>query len=86
GSLARAQASGGIRFKAIGLSTEDRLLLAEGYSSGVVIRWGDPIARGARRFDLANGSARDQEAAFGYNCDYLSYLPLPYGSSGSSRA
>ncbi|WP_027891745.1 PhoX family protein [Calidithermus chliarophilus] len=86
GSLAGARASGGIGFKAIELSTEDRLVLAEGYSSGVVIRWGDPIGRGARRFDLANWSARDQEAAFGYNCDYISYLPLPYGSSRSSRA
>lgn len=85
-ALARAQSSGNIGFKAIGLSTEDRLLLAQGYSSSVVIRWGDPIVRGARRFDLANWSAQDQEAAFGYNCDYISYLPLPYGSTNQNRA
>ncbi|MDX2005458.1 MAG: PhoX family phosphatase [Meiothermus sp.] len=85
-SEAVAQArTGAIGFNPIKLSTEDRLMLAEGYSSNVVIRWGDPVGR-ASRFDINNWDARDQANAFGYNCDYISYLPLPYGSSDPRRA
>ncbi|MBO1438221.1 PhoX family phosphatase [Meiothermus sp. CFH 77666] len=86
-SLAKAQGGSSLGFKPIGLSTEDKLLVPEGYTTNVVIRWGDPIGRGAKRFDVNNWDARSQENAFGYNVDYISWLPLPdYASSNSRRA
>lgn len=84
-SLARAQAGSSLGFKPIGLSTEDKVLVPEGYTTNVVIRWGDPIGRGARRFNINNWDARSQENAFGYNVDYISWLPLPAYASGNSR-
>lgn len=84
-SIASAQAASNLGFKPIGLSTEDKVLVPEGYTSNVVIRWGDPIGRGAKRFDINNWDARSQENAFGYNCDYITWLPLPDFASGNSR-
>ncbi|QWK21895.1 PhoX family protein [Thermus antranikianii] len=85
--LGRAQAreAGGLRFRPIRLSSEDRVILPEGYTYHVVIRWGDPLGKGARRFDIQNWDARSQEQAFGYNNDYVSWLPLPRYESGNSR-
>jgi uncharacterized protein len=74
-------------FSPIKLSTEDRTILPSGYAHNVVIRWGDPISRGARRFNKEITDAQTQENAFGYNCDYISYLPLPgYQTRRSSQA
>lgn len=82
-----AAVNDGINFTPIKLNTDDKITLANGYSHNVVIRWGDPIARGARRFDVNNWDAASQEASFGYNVDYISWLPLPgYGSKTSMRA
>jgi secreted PhoX family phosphatase len=75
----------GLGFTPIPPSTEDRVILPPGYEHDVVIRWGDPLARGVRRFDIANWSARDQAAAFGYNCDYTTHLNLPWGSEDPAR-
>ncbi|MCX7740375.1 MAG: DUF839 domain-containing protein, partial [Meiothermus sp.] len=83
--MGRAQGGSTLRFKPIGLSTEDRLIVAEGYTTNIVIRWGDPIGRGARRFNVNDWDARSQEQAFGYNVDYISWLPLPDYASGNSR-
>ncbi len=83
-NLVKAQGTRTLGFKPIDLSTEDRVLLPEGYTHNVVIRWGDPLLRGARRFDIHNWDARSQEAAFGYNCDYITWLPLPGYASGNS--
>jgi uncharacterized protein len=74
-------------FKPISLSTEDKILLPQGYEYNVVIRWGDPISRAAKRFDHTNWDAKSQEASFGYNNDYVSFLPLPgYQSKRSNQA
>ncbi len=85
--LPAAAQSGNLGFTPIKFSTEDRTILAQGYEANVVIRWGDPISRGAKRFDVDNFDAKTQENAFGYNCDYVSFLPLPgYQSKRSNQA
>ena len=82
-----AAVNDGINFTPIKLNTDDKITLANGYSHNVVIRWGDPIARGARRFDVNNWDAASQEASFGYNVDYISWLPLPgFAAKSSKRA
>ncbi len=83
---AAAQGSN-LGFSPIKLSTEDKTILPSGYESNVVIRWGDPVTRGAKRFDIDDFDAKTQENSFGYNCDYVSFLPLPgYQSKRSSQA
>jgi secreted PhoX family phosphatase len=51
--------------------------VANGYSDDVVIRWGDPVLPRAPKFNPSNQTARAQGSQFGYNCDYVWFMPLP---------
>lgn len=75
----------GLSFAPIPGSTEDRLIVAAGHRADVVLRWGDQVLPGAPAFDLGRQSAAAQAMQFGYNCDYVGYMPFPYGSRGSER-
>jgi secreted PhoX family phosphatase len=57
--------------------------VAKGYSANVLIRWGDKIAGDSPEFDLQNQNRASQEKQFGYNCDFIAYMPLPAGSNSS---
>ncbi|WP_349360873.1 PhoX family phosphatase [Stappia sp.] len=50
--------------------------IAEGYNADVLIRWGDPIFADVADFDPRNQSAEDQLKRFGYNNDYVGFVPL----------
>ncbi|MGH3456268.1 MAG: PhoX family protein, partial [Nocardioidaceae bacterium] len=81
-AVAAAQPGGaarGLRFTPVAPNTADAVTVADGYDQNVVIRWGDPILRGAPAFDQGNQTARAQAAQFGYNNDFLTLLPLPDG-------
>lgn len=54
--------------------------VAEGYDADILLRWGDPIFADAPAFDPANQTAEAQARQFGYNNDYVGYIPLE-GSS-----
>jgi hypothetical protein len=54
--------------------------VAPGYTADILIRWGDPVVPGAPEFDPMNQTADRQEQQFGYNCDYVGYIGLPFGS------
>ncbi|MDX1475409.1 MAG: DUF839 domain-containing protein, partial [Reinekea sp.] len=45
-------------FKAVPTSTADDVTLPEGYDYDVLVSWGDPILKGAAKFDVKN-SAED---------------------------
>ncbi|MFF7767220.1 PhoX family protein [Streptomyces massasporeus] len=67
----------GLRFAPVAPNTADAVTVPEGYRQNVVIRWGEPILRGAPAFDPEKQTAKAQAAQFGYNCDFLALLPLP---------
>ncbi|MEU3947468.1 PhoX family protein [Streptomyces sp. NPDC029526] len=66
----------GLRFAPVAPNTTDAVTVPEGYRQNVVIRWGEPILRGAPAFDPERQSAEAQAGQFGYNCDFLALLPL----------
>ncbi|GAA2298028.1 PhoX family protein [Streptomyces hawaiiensis] len=67
----------GLRFAPVAPNTADTVTVPEGYRQNVVIRWGEPILRGAPAFDPEKQTAEAQAGQFGYNCDFLALLPLP---------
>lgn len=61
-------------FSSLGHSLHPHHLVAEGYQSDVLIRWGDNLAgEPPSGFPL---SAQDQRSSFGYNNDFVAYMPL----------
>ncbi|UNT01109.1 PhoX family phosphatase [Streptomyces tubbatahanensis] len=77
------KAAKGLRFTPVAPNTADEVTVPEGYGQNVVIRWGEPILRGAPAFDPTRQSAEAQAGQFGYNNDFLTLLPLH--SRGGAR-
>ncbi|MCS7173765.1 MAG: PhoX family phosphatase [Armatimonadetes bacterium] len=80
-----AKVESGVRFIPVGLSREDRVMVPSGYLTQVVIRWGDPITADAPPYDPRRQTAEAQARQFGYNCDYVTFLPLPPGSRAAGQ-
>nr|WP_298684238.1 PhoX family phosphatase [uncultured Dongia sp.] len=59
--------------------------VAEGYNADILVRWGEAIIAGGKDLDAANQNAAEQAKQFGYNCDFIGYLPLPLGSDSSEH-
>ncbi|QIY72285.1 PhoX family phosphatase [Streptomyces sp. RLB1-33] len=71
------KAARGLRFSPVAPNTADAVTVPGGYGQNVVIRWGEPILRGAPAFDPEHQTAKAQAGQFGYNNDFLALLPLP---------
>ncbi|MCA1296828.1 PhoX family protein [Stappia indica] len=69
-------ASGSFAFAELESGNDERHHVAEGYDADVLIRWGDPLFDDVGPFDPQNQSAADQLRRFGYNNDYVGFLPL----------
>jgi secreted PhoX family phosphatase len=59
--------------------------VAEGYRADVLLRWGDPLWADSPAFDPLNQSAETQRRQFGYNCDYVGFVPLDPDTDGAPR-
>jgi uncharacterized protein len=77
--------AGSTDFTPLTHSTEDRLRVPAGYESQVVIRWGDPLLPDATAFDPRAQQPSKQARQFGYNNDFVGFLPLPVGSQNSDH-
>ncbi len=55
--------------------------VAAGYDADILIRWGDAIRPGVPAFDPRRQTAAAQRRRFGYNNDFLGFVPLP-GDAG----
>ena len=84
---AAAQTSTALGFQAIAPSPADvdEITLPPGFEANILIRWGDPFSADAPEFDINNQTADAQAKQFGYNNDYVGFLPLPLGSQSSNR-
>ncbi|MBV0892736.1 PhoX family phosphatase [Paracoccus sp. Z118] len=50
--------------------------VAEGYDADILLRWGDKVFADAPEFDPLNQSEAAQERQFGYNNDFVGFIPL----------
>ncbi len=50
--------------------------IPDGYRLDLLLRWGDAVFSDSPAFDITNMTAEAQERQFGYNCDFIGYLPL----------
>ncbi|MBO7935800.1 PhoX family protein [Streptomyces sp. S9] len=71
------QPARGLRYSSVAPNTADAVTVPDGYRQNVVVRWGEPILRGAPAFDPEKQTAAAQAGQFGYNNDFLALLPLP---------
>ena len=72
----RANTTPSFNFKEVAAGSDEKHYVAEGYDADILIRWGDPMLPGAPAFDPATQTADKQAKQFGYNNDYLGYIPL----------
>jgi uncharacterized protein len=63
----------------------DEIRVPDGYECKVLLRWGDPLFADSPKFDPDKQTASSQAKQFGYNCDYVGFLPLPLGSNSSDH-
>jgi secreted PhoX family phosphatase len=82
-----AHAAGGstLGFTEIAHGMSPDQTVAPGYTADVLIRWGDKVVGEAPEFDPRRQSAHAQALQFGYNNDFLAFMPLPLGSQNSTH-
>ncbi len=69
-TTAKAASKAGFKFTPIAANTADAITLPEGFTSQVVIRWGDPLTSNAPEFDHeTRGTAASQALVAGDNND-----------------
>ncbi len=74
-----------LTFTEIGRTLDATHHVAPGYDVQVLIRWGDPVIKGAPPFKPGAQTAQEQELQFGADNDFLAYMPLPHGSRNSGH-
>lgn len=72
-----------LTFKPIRPGIADDVIVPDGYAWEVLIRWGEPILDGAPAFDFDAQTPAAQAGQFGYNCDFVAFLP---GSGAGGEA
>lgn len=82
---AQGQARSRFGFNEIRHGVDAHHHVAPGYAADVLIRWGDPVLTDAPAFDPQGQSAATQLMQFGYNNDFVGYVPLPPGSNNSQH-
>ena len=63
-------------FEEVAHGVDETHHVAPGYAADIFLRWGDPVTPSAPPFDPRHQTAAAQELQFGYNCDYIGFLPL----------
>ncbi len=73
---ARAAEGSAFSFDELEAGIDDKHHVAPGYDADVLLRWGDPLFADSPEFDPTKQSAEAQAKQFGYNNDYVGYIPI----------
>jgi secreted PhoX family phosphatase len=63
----------------------DFITLPSGYTSQVLLRWGDPVIPGAPLFNIDSQTPEGQSGQFGFNADFVGFFPF-WGGPFTSKA
>ncbi len=66
----------GPAFKEVLRGLDETHHVAEGYQADVLLRWGDPLFSDSPAFDPMNQTEASQLRQFGFNNDYIGFVPL----------
>jgi uncharacterized protein len=72
-------------FKEVAALVDEHHAVAEGYAAKRLISWGDPVLADAKPFAPMAQSPATQAGQFGYNNDFLGFLPLPGAANPSQH-
>jgi secreted PhoX family phosphatase len=72
-------------FKEVEAGVDANHHVAEGYDADVLLRWGDALFPDATEFDPAHQTSDAQAMQFGYNNDFVGYLPMPGAADPSAH-
>jgi secreted PhoX family phosphatase len=84
-SAQRATGGSSLTFREVPQVLDQYDHVAVGYRAEVLLRWGDPVEKGAPPFDHTRLDGAAQAKQFGYNCDFIAFMPLPRGSRSSTH-
>ena len=73
---ARAAGTSAFSFGEIEAGVDENHHVAQGYDADILLRWGDPLFPDAPEFDPNAQTAESQSVQFGYNNDFVGYIPL----------
>ena len=74
---ARAEtAADRFNFEEVAAGVDETHHVADGYQADILLRWGDPLFPDSPAFDPLNQSAAAQLKQFGYNNDYVAFIPI----------
>ncbi|RRH95083.1 PhoX family phosphatase [Mesorhizobium tamadayense] len=73
---ARATEGSAFKFDELEAGIDEKHHVAPGYDADVLLRWGDPLFADSPEFDPTRQSAEAQAKQFGYNNDYVGYIPI----------
>ena len=71
-----AEGGSAFTFDEVQAGIDDKHHVAAGYDADVLLRWGDPLFADAPDFDPNRQTAEAQARQFGYNNDFVGYIPL----------
>ncbi|MGH6860050.1 MAG: PhoX family protein [Phyllobacterium sp.] len=77
---ARAESKSAFVFDEIEAGIDEKHHVAAGYDADILLRWGDGLFPDSPEFDPLNQTPETQARQFGYNNDYVGYIPID-GSS-----
>ena len=73
---ARAEGISAFSFTEVEAGVDETHHVAEGYDADVLLRWGDKVFADSPDFDPMNQTPESQLRQFGYNNDYVGFVPL----------
>lgn len=74
-----------LEFSEVTHGMDQQLHIPPQYQSDVLLRWGDPVLPNAPAFDPYQQTPEGQRKQFGYNPDFIAFLPLPPNSDNNRR-